>query len=88
VKGLTKVQKKVIKKKVIQRWESAYDLKASLATLDALYNKKLLDRKCTLGYLAFPRNCIFYRLTDLGQEVQVQLRESEKDSTQPEEGNA
>ena len=42
-------------------WVSAYDIKASLATLNSLCKLGLIERKTTLGYEFFPRSCIAFR---------------------------
>lgn len=59
--------------KSTSRWQSAYDIKVSLATLEALKKKGLLDEKVTLGYMAFPRNAIYYKLTGKGLALKTRM---------------
>jgi len=48
---------------------SAYGLGASLATLEALYDRKLVAiTHAGLGSMAFPRTAILWTLTQKGQE--------------------
>ncbi len=42
-------------------WKSAYDLRVSLATLDALVRKGWAESKVTTGYMFSPRTNIYYR---------------------------
>lgn len=57
---LTPTQKKALAA-LTAEWQSAYDLKCSRSTLDALVRKKLADSRHCLGAVAFPRAGIEYR---------------------------
>lgn len=58
---LTKTQQEVFNRMVVGKWYSAYDLKASLATLNALNKKKLVLRASGHGYLFSPRTSIEFK---------------------------
>ncbi|MAK54688.1 MAG: hypothetical protein CML17_02350 [Pusillimonas sp.] len=63
---LTKSQKEALEKFSDGKWHSAYDVQSGLNTLNALFNKGLLDRKAGLGSMAFPRNGIKFKLKENG----------------------
>ena len=58
---LTKAQKRALGKMLSGKWYSAYDLKESLATLDALAAKGCVESGYHDGYRFFPRSAILYR---------------------------
>ena len=57
---LTKTQKKVLLRMKAEEWYTAYDLNCSIATLRSLSKKEYLESKTT-GYMAFPRNSIYFK---------------------------
>jgi len=59
---LSKTQRKVMDKMEYDKWYSAYDLRCSVATLNALGNKGIVETKRLLGSYYFPRTNIEYRL--------------------------
>ena len=58
---LTIKQELIFDKMKPRTWQSAYDLQCSLATLNALWKKGLLERKDCIGSYFFPRNNIVFR---------------------------
>jgi len=50
-------------------WQSAYDLGASLGTLNALQGRGLARSKSNLGYFAFPRSNIMWKPTAKAKEL-------------------
>ncbi len=57
---LTPAQEKALAA-LTAEWRSAYDLRLSRGTLDALVRKKLADKKHSVGSWTFPRVGIEYR---------------------------
>lgn len=45
-------------------WKSAYELQARLDTLDAIVRKGYAESRATIGHVAFPHNCIYFKRTD------------------------
>lgn len=66
---LTDAQRRALAKFADGAWHSAYDVQASLATLNALRKRGLLQRQSGLGALFSPRTSIEYRITPAGQEA-------------------
>ena len=58
---LSDVQKSILGKMEKGKWYSAYDLKASLASLRAMERTRLVKSKEGLGSVAFPRVCIAWQ---------------------------
>ena len=75
---LSSPQKKVMKRFVEHRWLSAYELQASMATLNALVSMGLLERRGvgSLGSTFSPRTTVEYRrLTILLSESEPKKEE-------------
>lgn len=58
---LTKPQQRALEKLHPVDWQSAYNLKESLPTLNALVRKGLAESQMGLGYLFLPRTEIKFR---------------------------
>lgn len=63
---LSKTQKEVLQR-LGTEYKCAYELKASMATLDALEKKGLATSKSGLGAIFSPRTSIEYKLTPDGE---------------------
>lgn len=50
-------------------WRSAYEIGASLNMLEALRYRGLVRSRNELGYMAFPRNNIFWQITNEGKQA-------------------
>jgi len=59
---LSKVQIRALNKLDAHEWWSAYEINESLATLQALKHKGLVESKHTLGAFSFPRIGILFRI--------------------------
>jgi len=59
---LSKVQIRTLNKLNAYEWQSAYKINESLATLQALVHKGLVESKHTLGAFSFPRTGILFRI--------------------------
>ena len=65
---LTKSQERA-KWKLTREWQTPYDLKESIPTLDGLLNRGIAERRfATMGVGFSPRNSIYYRLKFNPQE--------------------
>ena len=62
---LSKAQSKVIDKMTDGEWTTAYDLQCSVATLNALFDKGIVETKRISGSYYFPRTNIEYRLKNI-----------------------
>ena len=68
------IKLKVLKKRSEERGDldyekigfSAYDIGASIATMNALRKKGLVIAKHDIGSFSWPRSCIRYRFTEKG----------------------
>lgn len=60
MKKLTPTQVEVLSR-ITEMWQSAYELQASRATLNALVKKGLVQRRGGLGAILDPRTSIQYR---------------------------
>jgi len=65
---LSPTQQKVLNAMKKDVWYSAYELNASLATLYALRNKRMVEMKSGSGSIAFPRTSIEFRKLDKPSE--------------------
>jgi hypothetical protein len=52
---MNKTQKNVLARMIFNQWYNAYTLRCSLATLEALRRKKLVEEKTSIGSFFSPR---------------------------------
>lgn len=61
---LSKAQKRTLEKMKPKEGYSAYDLQCSLATLYALRDKGFITSRADIGYFAFPRNGVIWKIKE------------------------
>lgn len=60
-KKLPKTQQKALAGMYVGIWYSAYELGVSIATLNALHRKNLVERRSDIGASFSPRTAVEYR---------------------------
>jgi len=62
---LSKSQEAALDKMELNRWYSAWKLKVSLATLEALHKRGMVKKKHELGYMFYPRQHIKFMKVEM-----------------------